>query len=34
MELHGEFRKIKPPAYDGEREEDAEAWSLKMIKYF
>ena len=33
-ELHGEFRKIKPPSYDGENEEDAEAWLLNMIKYF
>ena len=33
-ELHGEFQKIKPPSYDGEEEEDAEAWLLNMIKYF
>ena len=33
-ELQGEFRKIKPPSYDGEKEEDAEAWLLNMIKYF
>ena len=25
-ELQGEFWKIKPPSYDGEKEEDAEAW--------
>ena len=33
-ELQGEFRKIKPPSYDGEKEEDVEAWLLNMIKYF
>ena len=33
-ELQGEFQKIKPPSYDGEKEEDAEAWLLNMIKYF
>ena len=33
-ELQGEFRKIKPPSYDGEKEEDAEAWLINMIKYF
>ena len=33
-ELQGEFRKIKPPSYDGEKEEYAEAWLLNMIKYF
>ena len=33
-ELQGEFRKIKPPSYDGEKEEDAEVWLLNMIKYF
>ena len=30
----GEFQKIKPPSYDGEKKEDAEAWLLNMIKYF
>lgn len=34
MELQGDFRKIKPPSFDGEREEDAEEWLLNMIKYF
>jgi len=29
-ELQGEFRKIKPPSYDGEKEKDAEAWLLNM----
>ena len=33
-ELQGEFQKIKPPSYDGEKEEDVEAWLLNMIKYF
>ena len=33
-EFQGEFQKIKPPSYDGEKEEDAEAWLLNMIKYF
>ena len=33
-ELQGELRKIKPPSYDGEKEEDAKAWLLNMIKYF
>ena len=33
-ELQGEFWKIKPPSYDGEKEEDVEAWLLNMIKYF
>ena len=33
-ELQVEFWKIKPPSYDGEKEEDAEAWLLNMIKYF
>ena len=30
-ELQGEFWKIKPPSYDGEKEEDVEAWLLNMI---
>eukprot|EP00253_Pinus_taeda_P029720 PITA_29720 len=34
MELHGEFRKIKPPHSDGEQEEAAEAWLINMNKYF
>ena len=33
-ELQGEFLKIKPPSYDGEKEEDDDAWLLNMIKYF
>eukprot|EP00253_Pinus_taeda_P026214 PITA_26214 len=34
MELHEEFRKIKPPHFDGESEEVAEAWLINMNKYF
>ena len=34
VELHGEFRKIKPPMFDGEKEEVAEAWLINMNKYF
>ena len=34
VELHGEFRKIKPPTFDGEKEEVAEAWLINMNKYF
>eukprot|EP00253_Pinus_taeda_P001681 PITA_01681 len=34
MELHGEFRKIKPPHFDVESEEAAEAWLINMNKYF
>jgi len=33
-ELQGEFRKIKPPLYDGEQEEALEAWLINMNKYF
>lgn len=34
MELQGEFRKIKPITFNGENEEDAEAWLFNMTKYF
>lgn len=34
MDLQGEFRKIKPPHFDGEHEEAAEAWLINMNKYF
>eukprot|EP00253_Pinus_taeda_P015852 PITA_15852 len=34
MELQGEFRKIKPPHFDGEQEEVAKAWLINMNKYF
>eukprot|EP00253_Pinus_taeda_P012038 PITA_12038 len=34
VELQGEFRKIKPPHYDGEQEEAVEAWLINMNKYF
>jgi hypothetical protein len=35
-ELQGEFKKIKPPTFDGEHKkyEDAKAWLLGMRKYF
>jgi len=33
-ELLGEFKKIKPPNFDGQYEERAEAWILNMSKYF
>ena len=34
--LHDEFRKIKPPTFNGENKkgEEAEAWLLEMKKYF
>ena len=34
MELQGELWKIKPSTFDGEKEEDVEAWLLNMTKYF
>eukprot|EP00253_Pinus_taeda_P018433 PITA_18433 len=34
MELQGEFRKIKPPLFDGEQEEAVEAWLININKYF
>eukprot|EP00253_Pinus_taeda_P015903 PITA_15903 len=34
MELQGEFHKIKPPHFDEEHEEAAEAWLINMNKYF
>eukprot|EP00253_Pinus_taeda_P034889 PITA_34889 len=34
MELQGEFRKIKPPLFDGEQEEAAEAWLININEYF
>jgi len=34
MELQGEFKKIKPPNYNSEMEEAAEAWLINMNKYF
>lgn len=33
-ELQVQFQKIKPPSFDGEKEEDIEAWLLNMTKYF
>ena len=32
-ELQGEFCKIKPPMFDGEAEEAAEAWLININKY-
>jgi hypothetical protein len=34
--LQGEFKKIKPPTFDGEHKKDeyVEAWLLGMRKYF
>eukprot|EP00253_Pinus_taeda_P017906 PITA_17906 len=34
VELQGEFRKIKPPYFDGEQEEAPEALLINMNKYF
>ena len=34
MEVQGEFRKIKPPHFDGEQGEAVEAWLINMNKYF
>eukprot|EP00253_Pinus_taeda_P022911 PITA_22911 len=34
VELQGEFRKIKPPHYDGEQEEATESCLINMNKYF
>ena len=32
VELQGEFQNIKPPTFDGEAEEVAEAWLINMNK--
>lgn len=34
IELQGEFKKIKPPIYNGEVEEVVEDWLINMNKYF
>ena len=34
VELQGEFRKIKPPTFDGEAKEVTKAWIINMNKYF
>lgn len=34
IELQGEFRKNKPPHFDGEQEEATEAWLINMNKYY
>jgi len=33
-ELQGEFRKIRPPTFEGESEEGAKEWLLNISKYF
>ena len=32
--LQGEFKKIKPPVFDGDVEEATEAWLINMNNYF
>ena len=32
--MQREFRKIRSPTYDSQKEEDAEYWLLNMVKYF
>ena len=34
LELQGEFQKRKPPTFDGEAEEVADAWLINMKIYF
>ena len=34
MEMQGEFKKLKPPTFDSEKQEHAETWILNMTKYF
>ena len=34
MELRGEFKKLRPPMFDGESEEATEAWLLNIKRYF
>lgn len=34
FELKWEFKKIKPPTFDGEMEEAVEAWLINISKYF
>ena len=34
MELQGEFKKLKPPMFDGESEEVVKAWLLNIKWYF
>ena len=34
IELRGEFKKLKPPTFDGESEEAVEAWLLNIKRYF
>ena len=34
VELQGEFKKLRPPTFDGELEEAIEAWLLNIKRYF
>ena len=34
MELQGEFKKLRPPMFDGEYEEATEGWLLNIKQYF
>ena len=34
MELQGEFKKLRPPMFDGESKEAAKAWFLYIKWYF
>lgn len=34
IELQGEFQKMKPPTFNGEKEGDEKSWLLNMTKYF
>lgn len=34
VELQGEFKKMKPPSYDGEAEGEGKYWFVNMKKYF
>ena len=34
MDLQGEFKKLKPPMFDGESEEVVKAWLLNIKRYF
>ena len=33
MELQGEFKKIRPPTFDHEKEEDEKQWLLNIMQY-
>ena len=34
MELEGDFKKLRPPMFDGDYEEATEAWLLNIKCYF